>query len=197
MKVLIACECSGIVRQAFRKKGHNAWSADLKPAEDNSRFHFTGPVEHVLYNQWDLVIAHPPCTFLCVSGNAWLDHPSYPTRRKDRENAIKFFRLFVDCPCSKVAIENPVGIMSTEYREPDQYIEPYEFGHNYRKKTGLWLKGLPLLKGGLYVMERGSRADMYHKMPPSEERSANRSRTSLGIALAMADQWGGSVSTPL
>lgn len=197
MKILIACECSGIIRNAFRAKGHNAWSCDLKPTEDKSLFHIQGNVIDQLNNQWDMLITHPTCTFLCVSGAKWFDHPSYPTRRQDQEKAAAFFMLFANSRIPKICIENPVGVMSTRYHQPDQIIHPWWFGHNCCKATCLWLKNLPLLVPKIYVHEKGYAPNKLHKLSPGPERSSDRSRTFQGIALAMANQRSLSSSSPL
>lgn len=190
MRVLIGCECSGVVRQQFRKKGHDAWSCDLKPAEDKSPFHFACGIEAVINNGWDLFIGHPPCTFLCVSGAIWFDHPSYPNRRKDQAKGMNFFMKMVNASVPKIAIENPIGVMSTQYRKPNQIIHPFMFGHDCKKATCLWLKNLPLLVPKAYVLEKGYNPDKLHLLANNAERSTIRSRTFLGIAMAMADQWG-------
>lgn len=209
MRVLIACEFSGVVREAFRKRGHDAWSCDLLPADDGSRFHFECDVLSVLRLDWDLMVAHPPCTFLTMSGNRWFK-PEYrerfPNRPQQREDAIAFFLAFMDAPIGKVCVENPVGVMSSRYRKPDQYIQPHHFGHPETKKTGLWLRGLPLLEptkvvepeyyknpdGSDYRDRGGSRYSKTHYLSgrlPVEERSKFRSITCQGVADAMAEQW--------
>jgi len=191
MRVLIACEFSGIVREAFRKRGHDAWSCDLLPAEDKSYFHIEGDVLEHLNDGWDLMIAHPPCTRLASSGARW-----FSKRVAEQDSAIWFFMQFVHSQVSRVAIENPVGIMSNQYRKPDQIIQPWMFGHPESKATCLWLKGLPLL-----VPTNDVRAEMeklplskrtrVHYASPGPDRWKERSRTMPGIAEAMADQWGG------
>lgn len=184
MKVLVACEFSGTVREAFRAKGHNAWSCDLLPAEDGSPYHITGDVLDTFgdINDWDLIIAHPPCTHLAVSGARW-----FKDKQVEQQEAIKFFMKMVHAPAPRVAVENPVSIMSSHYRKPDQYIQPWQFGHGETKKTGLWLKNLPLLQPTNIVEGREARI---HKLPPSADRWKLRSITYKGIADAMADQWG-------
>ena len=168
--------------------GHTAWSCDLLPAEDGSEFHFCGDVREYLsvtwLGEWDLVIAFPPCTDLCVSGAR-----HFAAKRADgrQQAAIDFFRLFTDLPIP-TAIENPVGIMSTQYRKPDQIIQPWQFGHGETKATCLWLKGLPLLVPTDVVDGREARI---HRMPPSADRWKERSRTFEGVANAMAAQWSG------
>lgn len=190
MKVLVACEFSGIVRDAFEKKGHNAWSCDLLPTEIPGQ-HFKCDIKEVLKNNnYDLVIAHPPCTYLTVSGNKWFK-PEYksrfPNREQDRKDAIDFFMFFANLKCDKVCIENPIGIMSSVYRKPDQVIQPWMFGHGETKATCLWLKGLSKLKPTNIV---DGRVQRLHLLPPSKDRWKERSRTFQGIADAMAKQWG-------
>lgn len=199
MKVLIGCEFSGIIRAAFIARGHDAWSCDLQDTERPGN-HIKGDVLDVLTNErWDMMIAHPPCTFLAVSGNKWMNHPKYPDRQKDRQIAINFFLTLAMAPCERIAIENPVGIMSTAWRKPDQYIQPYLFGEPHSKKTGLWLKNLPKLKPTkivepeMYTYKSGKKDPMWHvktlNLPP-EARAKARSRTFQGVADAMAQQWG-------
>lgn len=181
MTVLIACEFSGIVREAFRKLGHDAWSCDLLPTEIPGP-HIQGDVLPILADGWDMMIAHPPCTHLAVSGARW-----FAGKRIEQEDAVKFFMTLVDAPIPRIAVENPVSIMSTLYRKPDQIIQPWEFGHGETKATCLWLKGLPLLKPTDIVPGRTARV---HRMPPGPDRWKERSRTYPGIAEAMAEQWG-------
>jgi len=183
MKVLIACECSGVVRRAFRKRGHDAFSCDLQPADDGSPFHIQGDVLPILDGEWDLVIAFPPCTDLCVSGARW-----FPAKRADgsQRRSIDFFMAFTDLACHW-AIENPIGIMSSVYRKPDQIIQPWQFGHGETKATCLWLHGLPPLVPTDIVTGREARI---HRMAPSPERAKLRSQTYEGIGEAMASQWG-------
>ena len=195
VKVLVACEFSGTVSQAFRDRGHSAISCDLLPNSlTGNQYHYQGDVRDILYNpDWDLIIAHPPCTALCVAGNR------HYAGTDARQEAIDFFRLFLEAPCPLVCVENPVGIISTAIRPPDQYIQPYEFGHSVSKKTGLWLKGLPLLKP-TNIVEReefvefssGKRMGKWYyetSLLPPKERGYARSITFQGIADAMADQW--------
>lgn len=182
MKVLIGCEFSGIVRQAFRARGHDAWSCDLLPAEDGSPYHFQGNVRDHLDDGWDLGIFHPPCTFLAVSGARW-----FKDRRPEQEAALDFVRMLLAAPIEKTALENPVSVISTRIRKPDQIIQPWQFGHGETKATCLWLKDLPLLVPTNIVEGRVARV---HNAPPSAERWKERSRTLLGIAAAMAAQWG-------
>jgi len=185
MKVLVACEFSGIVREAFKAKGHDAWSCDLLPTEIPGQ-HIQGDVlGDVLYNghaDWDLLIAHPPCTHLAVSGARW-----FKDKLQEQETALNFVRRLMDCSVPKIAIENPISIISSRIRKPDQIIQPWMFGHGETKATCLWLKGLPKLTPTNIVEGRD---DRIHKMPPSENRWRERSRTYTGIAQAMADQWG-------
>lgn len=182
MKVLIACEFSGIVREAFAKRGHDAWSCDLEDTEIPGK-HVIGDVLGILDAGWDLMIAFPPCTHLAVSGARW-----FKEKRADgrQQQGIDFFMSFAGVKCEKTAIENPVGIMSN-WRKPDQIIQPWQFGHGETKKTCLWLKNLPLLESTDNVAGREARI---HKLPPSKDRSKLRSITYQGIADAMADQWG-------
>ena len=201
MRVLVACEYSGRVRDAFIAKGHDAISCDLLPT-DSPGPHYQGDIFDIIEDGFDLMIAHPPCTYLTVSGNRWMK-PEYadrfPTRQQDRRNAIDFFMKLYQANIEKIAVENPVGIMSKVFRKPDQYIHPYYFGDPQSKKTGLWLKGLePLEKTEIvepqfYVGKNGRKDALWHfeslGMPPLE-RMKYRSATFPGIAKAMADQWG-------
>jgi len=180
MKILIACEFSGIVRETFANKGHYAISCDLLPTEKPGP-HYEGDIYSVLDNDWDMMIAFPPCTHLCVSGARW-----FSEKQKEQKEAIKFFMNLANADIPKIAIENPIGIMSTRWRKPDQIIQPWQFGHGETKATCLWLKNLPLLKPTDIV---GGREARIHKMPPSEDRGKLRSITYKGIADAMADQW--------
>lgn len=180
MKVLVACEFSGVVREAFRKRGHDAWSCDLLPT-DIPRHHIQDDVLRHLKG-WDLMIAHPPCTHLSVSGARW-----FKNKKPDQAEAISFFSLIVNAPIQKICIENPIGIMSTIYRKPDQIIQPWQFGHGETKATCLWLQGLPKLLPTNIVEGREARI---HKMSPSKDRGKLRSITYQGIANAMAEQWG-------
>lgn len=181
MKVLIACEFSGIVREAFAKCGHDAWSCDLLPTEIPGQ-HIQGYIQEIIIDKWDLMIAHPPCTYLAVSGARW-----FKNRRQEQGKAITFFMDLINAHINKICIENPIGIMSTFYKKPDQIIQPWQFGHGETKATCLWLKNLPLLKSTNIVSEREAKV---HKEPPSKDRWKNRSRTYQGIANAMAEQWG-------
>lgn len=181
MRVLVACEYSGRVRDAFRSKGHEAISCDLLPT-DVPGPHHQGPVEEILGDGWDLMIAHPPCTHLAVSGARW-----FKDKKEEQRQALDFVRLLLDSPVEKIALENPVSVISSHIRKPDQIIQPWQFGHGETKKTCLWLKNLPPLKATKIVEGRENRI---HRMPPSTDRWKLRSMTYQGIADAMADQWG-------
>ena len=181
MKVLIACEFSGIVRDAFQKKGHDAWSCDILPSESKGN-HIKGDVLKRLDKGWDLMIAHPPCTHLAVSGARWFKY-----KQKEQIEALDFVKKLLDAPINKVALENPVSIISSKIRKPDQIIQPYQYGHGECKSICLWLKNLPLLKSTNIVEGREQKI---WKMPPSKDRGKLRSIFYKGIAEAMADQWG-------
>ncbi len=185
MRVLVACEYSGRVRNAFRAIGHDAWSCDLLPSEDGSGYHVQRDVLTLLkeWRKWDLMIAHPPCTHLAVSGSRW-----FPEKIESGEQqaAIDFFLALASAPIPRIAIENPVCIMSSVWREPDQIIQPWQFGHGETKATCLWLKGLPHLVPTKIVAGREPRV---HLMPPGPDRWKERSRTFEGVAQAMAEQW--------
>lgn len=184
MRVLVACEFSGVVRRAFRKRGHAAWSCDLLPAEDGSPWHHQWDILELLSTgkRWDLMIAHPPCTHLAVSGARW-----FKDKQKEQAEALDFVRALMDVPIPRICIENPISIISSRIRKPDQIIQPWQFGHGETKATCLWLKNLPLLVPTNIVKGREARV---HKMPPGPERWKERSRTFTGIAEAMAEQWG-------
>jgi site-specific DNA-cytosine methylase len=186
MRVLVACEYSGIVRDAFRARGHDAWSCDLLPTESNPAFHIQGDVSDIIYRGkttgWDLMIAHPPCTHLAVSGARW-----FKDKQEEQRQALVFVRKLLNAPIEKIALENPISVISTKIRKPDQIIQPWMFGHGETKATCLWLKNLPLLEPTNIVNGREARI---HKMPPSSDRWKERSRTYTGIANAMAEQWG-------
>lgn len=220
MNVLIACEESQAVCIEMRRLGHRAFSCDLEPCSGgHPEWHIKGDVlpilngncefdtadgtHHTQTGRWDLIIAHPPCTFLTLAGNKWFK-PEYkdrfPEREREREEAVSFFMQFANADCPRIAIENPVCIMSSRWRKPDQYIEPYFFGEPEKKKTGLWLKGLPLLKPTNIVepiiikCASGANEPRWHMETmklPKEERSKARSKTFPGIARAMAEQWAG------
>ena len=181
MKILIACEFSGIIREAFRKRGHNVWSCDLLPTEKTGQ-HIQDNVLKHLNDGWDMMIAHPPCTHLAVSGARW-----FKDKQKEQEEAIVFFMTLATANINKICIENPVSIMSTYWKKPEQVIQPYQFGHGETKKTCLWLKNLPKLIPTKIVSGREQRI---WKMPPSENRGKLRSITYQGIASAMANTWG-------
>jgi len=184
MKVLVACEYSGIVRDAFAAKGHDAWSCDILPTESPGN-HFKGDVLEHLNKGWDLMIAHPPCTHLAVSGARWFTEGKKPWSLQ--EEALDFVRKLLDAPIDKIALENPVSVISTKIRKPNQIIQPFQFGHGERKSICLWLNNLPKLKPTNIVKGREQRI---WKMPPSKNRSKLRSLFYTGIAKAMADQWG-------
>jgi len=182
MRVLVGCEFSQVVTKAFRDKGHEAYSCDILPTEGNPEWHIQGDVRKIINDKWDLAIFHPPCTHLAVSGARW-----FKDKVDEQEKALEFVRVLMDAPIEKIALENPVSIISSRIRKPDQYIQPWQFGHGETKKTGLWLKNLPLLQQTDVVEGRESRV---HKMPPSEDRWKLRSKTYQGIADAIAEQWG-------
>lgn len=186
MRVLVACEYSGRVRQAFRAAGHDAWSCDLyEPAEDGSQFHLRGDAQSIAYEGgWDLMVAHPPCTHLAVSG---AKHFADKVADGRQQEAVSFFLTLARAPIRYIAIENPVCIMSRIWRKPDQIVQPWQFGHGETKATCLWLKSLPPLVPTQIVPGREPRV---HRMPPSATRWKERSRTYKGIAQAMAAQWG-------
>lgn len=202
MRVLIACEFSGRVRDSFRDRGHEAYSVDLLPDENGSPWHHQGYIEDVLelghwFSTWDLMIAHPPCTYLSVSGLHW--NKKNPQRAQKTEEALQFVQYLMDAPVDKTCIENPVSCISSRIRKPDQIIQPYEYGEDASKKTCLWLKNLPLLTPTEYIEPRwvdgkprwANQTDSgQNKLGPSPTRAMERSRTYVGIAEAMADQWG-------
>ena len=220
MKVLVACEESQTVCKAFRERGHEAYSCDIQePSGGHPEWHICGDVlpllngncevttmdgvKHRIEGKWDLIIAHPPCTYLTLAGNKWFKPEfadRFPNRQKQRKEAVDFFMAIANADCGRIAIENPVGVISSQWRKPDQYIEPYMFGDPEKKKTGLWLKGLPLLKPTSIVepviihCKSGANEPRWHmetmKLPPNERAKA-RSKTFPGIAAAMAEQWGG------
>ncbi len=214
MKVLVACEYSGIVRDAFLKRGHDAISCDILPSESNLGKHYQGDVRDILDDDWDLMIAHPPCTYLAVSGARWFyhpqdknlpyeqrrPHPKHPNRKQYQNEALDFVKTLLDAPIPKIALENPVGAISTNIRKPEQIIQPYMFGHSESKKTCLWLKNLqPLQPTNLVKEQERVIFNSGKSMPkwyadsfglPPKERWKFRSATFSGIAKAMADQWG-------
>jgi len=181
MRVLVACEYSGTVRDAFIRAGHDALSCDLLPT-DSPGPHYQGDVRDILADGWDLMIAHPPCTHLAVSGARW-----FKDKQVEQAEALEFVRLLLDAPIPRIALENPVSIISSRIRKPDQIIQPWQYGHGETKATCLWLKGLPPLVPTDIVSGREARI---HKLPPSPDRWKIRSTTYQGIAAAMAGQWG-------
>ena len=222
MNVLVACEESQRVCIAFRERGHNAFSCDIEPCSGGHpewhimqdvipllngkcSFKTMDGIEHSIDGKWDLIIAHPPCTYLTVTGNRWFNIDRYGEkaiqRHKDRQEAIKFFMEFANADCQKIAIENPIGVMSSEWRIPNQIINPWQFGDAFEKKTCLWLKGLPeLTPTNIVEIPPRKKFDSGKSMPywyadawhlPKEERAKLRSKTFPGIAKAMAEQWGG------
>lgn len=182
MRVLVACEFSGVVRRAFRALGHDAVSCDILPSEDASKYHLQRNVLEIIACSWDLMIAFPPCTYLAASGARW-----WPAKRSEQTAALAFVRALLDAPIQRIALENPVGCISTRIRKPDQIIQPWQYGHGETKATCLWLKGLPTLRPTNIVCGRVARV---HRMPPHVNRWKDRSRTLVGIADAMAMQWG-------
>lgn len=193
MKVLVACEFSGVVRDAFARRGHEAWSFDLLPTEAAGN-HIQGDVLHHLSGGWDLMIAHPDCTYLCSSGMHWtvrgLRDPNLT------EAALEFVRKLMDAPIERIALENPIGCISTRIRKPDQIIQPWQFGHPESKATCLWLKNLPPLKPSKICKNPESgrwenqTSSGQNKLGPSPDRWKQRARTYPGIAESMAEQWG-------
>jgi len=189
LRVLIACEFSGITRDAYASLGHEAWSCDLLDSELPGN-HVKGDIADFLEEvpNWDIMIAYPPCTHLAVSGARW-----FKMKKQQQDEAVKFFMCLVNQKqIPKICVENPISIMSTLYRKPDQIIHPWQFGHGETKATCFWLKGLPLLIPTLIVKGRQHRV---HKLPPSPDRWKKRSRTYRGVAKAMAEQWAGKVET--
>lgn len=187
LKVLVACEFSGVVRDAFRRKGHEAWSCDLLPTETKEYpFHYQGDIAELLNEYWDMMITFPPCTHLCVSGARYFKY-----KQKEQAEALDFIRLFLDAPIDKICLENPVGVISTKIRKPDQIIQPWQFGHEETKKTCLWLKNLPKLIPTkiMEVRNKNLTPSGQNKLGPSPTRAMDRSRTYQGIADAMAEQW--------
>lgn len=198
MRVLVACEYSGVVREAFRRLGHDAWSCDIIPSDDNSQFHYECSIETVFglieekdIEPFDLMIAHPPCTHLAVSGARW-----FKDKQKEQEEALEFVRLLLDAPIPRIALENPVSIISSRIRKPDQIVQPYFFGDPYEKTTCLWLKNLPKLiptdmvePEPRAVLSSGKSLPAWYNLPPSADRGKLRSKTFPGFANAMAAQW--------
>lgn len=190
MRVLIACEFSGTVRDAFLKKGHDAWSCDLLPTDSDGP-HIQGDITKFLNKGWDLMVAHPPCTHLAVSGARW-----FKGKEKEQKEALDFVKTLLDAPIDKIALENPVSIISSKIRKPDQIIQPWMFGHPESKTTCFWLKNLPRLiptkilkvpENGVWLNQTPSGQN---KLGPSPDRWKIRSKTYAGIAAAMAEQWG-------
>lgn len=205
MKILVACEESQAVTIEFRKRGHEAFSCDILPCSGgHPEWHLQQDVTELLKQKWDMIIAFPPCTYLTVTGNRWFNIERYGEkaiqRAKDREEAIKFFMLFANAKCEKIIIENPVGIMSSKWKKPDQIIQPWMFGDSAEKKTCLWLKGVNVLKSSDIVkpperikFQSGKSMPEWYASAwklPKEERAKLRSKTFHGIAKAMAEQWG-------
>ena len=201
IEVLVVCESSGVVREAFRKRGFNAWSCDILPADDGSKYHIKGDMFKAIEKHKrdiKLLICHPPCTYLCSSGLHW--NKRTPGRQEKTDAALKDVRRLLSYNIPHIALENPVGCISTKIRKASQYIQPYQFGHDASKKTGLWLKNLPLLKPTNSIAPRivngkkrwSNQTDSgQNKLGPSKDRWKERSKTYQGIADAMAKQWGG------
>ena len=208
MKVLIACEYSGVIRDAFIKQGHDAISCDLL-STDSPGPHYQGDVFDIINDGFDLMIGHPPCTYLTITGNKWMKpefKKRFPSREEDRKQAIEFFMRLVESDISRICIENPICIMSTAYKKPDQIIHPYYFGDEARKPTCLWLKNLPLLQhhkesdwftekthvsqGEIITFKSGKTQPKWYDDMPKDQRAKIRSKTFQGIAEAMANQWG-------
>ena len=196
LRVLVACEYSGAVRDAFIRAGHYAASCDILPSESPLGDHYQCDVLTILDHGWDLMIAHPPCTYLCASGLHW--NKRRPERAQQTEDALDFVRRLLDAPIARIALENPIGCISTRIRKPDQTIQPHQFGHDASKATCLWLKGLPPLASTDQIAPRlvdgrkrwGNQTDSgQNKLPPSADRWKIRSETYKGIADAMANQW--------
>ena len=201
MKILVGCESSGAVRRLLRARGHEAWSCDLLASEDGSPHHLQGDVFEILASQrWDMLIAHPPCTYLCVSGLHW--NKRRPGRAEKTEEALVFFRQLWEADVPRIALENPIGCVSSRIAKPTQIIQPYQFGDDASKATCLWLKGLPRLRPtvrlpGRVVMHNGKQVERWsnqtdsgqNRLGPSEDRWRERSRTYVGVATAMAEQW--------
>jgi hypothetical protein len=198
MRILIACEYSGTVRDAFRVKGHDAWSCDLLPSDGNAAHHIQGDARDALRAApWDMLIAHPDCTYLCASGLHW--NQRREGRKQKTLAALDFVRLFLDSPIPRICVENPIGRINTAIRKPDQYIQPHEYGHDASKRTGLWLKNLPPLTPTRHVAPRivdgrkrwANQTDSgQNKLTPTPDRWKERARTYQGWADAMAGQWG-------
>jgi hypothetical protein len=182
VRVLVACEYSARVRDAFRRRGHDAWSCDLLECEAGPQWHLQQRVEQVLYDGWDLMVAHPPCTHLAVSGSRY-----FHRKQREQAEALDFVRLLMAAPIARWCIENPVSVISSAIAPPQQIIQPWQFGHGETKATCLWLHNLPRLRPTAIVHGREARV---HMMPPGPDRWKERSRTYEGIAEAMGEQWG-------
>ena len=182
MRVLAACEFSGVVREAFKARGHTAWSCDLEETYIPGN-HYKCDVREIVQLQWDLMVVHPPCTYLSRSGQRW-----HKDKLKEKTDALEFVKFLLEAPINKICLENPVGLISSSIRQPDQYIQPYQFGHVEIKKTGLWLKNLPKLKMTELIEVHDRKAA--NSMGEQKRRSKYRSITYTGIAEAMAEQWG-------
>ena len=189
MRVLVACEYSARVRDAFRSRGHDAWSCDLLECEGDPQWHLQQPVEDVLADGWDLMIAHPPCTHLAISGAR-----HFHRKQREQAEALDFVRLLMAAPTGRWCIENPVSIISSAITPPTQIIQPWQFGHGETKATCLWLKNLPQLRPTNCVSGREGRVWL---MPPGPDRWKERSRTYQGVADAMAERWGGAPLPPI
>ncbi len=191
-RILVACEFSGRVREAFRRRGHDAWSCDLLPSEDHSRYHIQGDVLDILSDGWDMMIAHPPCTYLCNSGVRWLHER--PERWKNLEEAAEFFKTLLNAPIERICIENPIPhryAVERIGRKYDQIIQPWMFGDNESKATCLWLRNLPLLKPSIRKKPKNVEGRIWKMWNlPQAIRWKERSRTYPGIADAMAEQFG-------
>ena len=197
MRVLVACEFSGTVRDAFIEAGHDAWSCDLLPTRSRADKHIIADARGVLQDGWDLMIAHPPCTYLCSSGIHW--NSKVDGRSKLTDEAVEFVRMLLEAPIDRICVENPIGVLSSRLRKPDQIIQPWQYGHDASKATCLWLKGLPKLEATRLVEPRivdgkkrwANQTDAgQNRLGPSKDRWAIRSETYAGIAQAMAAQWG-------
>lgn len=191
MDVLVACEFSGVVRDAFRKRGHNAYSCDILPALGDQKYHLECDVFDVIDQGWDLMIAHPPCTHLAVSGARW-----FKDKQEEQEEALEFVQALLDANIPRIALENPVSIISSRIRKPDQIVQPWMFGDEATKTTCLWLKNLPPLvptkivdRGKRHITKSGKSLPAWYNLPPSPDRGKLRSITFQGIANAMAEQW--------
>lgn len=189
MKILVACEFSGTVRDAFAHRGHDAWSCDLIETDRHGN-HIKGDVLDVLINErWNMMIAHPPCTYICNGGQANITRRPHLMWEKNRECGLAFFMKFINANIKKIAVENPIGVMSSRYRKPDQIIQPWMFGHDIRKDTCLWLKNLPLLIPTQTIPPPHRKIDYWSTKRNPDGRSL-KSITYQGIADAMAEQWG-------